>query len=105
MSGVSACIATIDGLAVHRDRRRRSAVGSAFRFCLSACWRDRDGSFVLRLPMTAPVLHLLGRVDAFLGASAGALVIAGLSRVFFGLKDESYYFASHAFAAKMAVVI
>jgi putative membrane protein len=59
-------------------------------------------AFVLRLPMTGPVMRLLARIDIFVGASAGALIVAGLLRVFFGLKDESYYWAQPFFWAKMA---
>jgi putative membrane protein len=61
--------------------------------------------FVMRLPVTAQTIPLLARIDRAYGLSAGALIAAGLARVYFGLKDESFYFASHAFAAKMAVFI
>jgi putative membrane protein len=59
-------------------------------------------AFVLRLPMSGPVMRLLLRIDIFVGASAGALIVAGLLRVFFGLKDESYYWSQPFFWAKMA---
>src|SRR5262245_2853173 len=59
-------------------------------------------AFVLRLPMNGPVMRLLARIDIFVGASAGALIVAGLLRVFFGLKDESYYWSQPFFWAKMA---
>lgn len=59
-------------------------------------------AFVLRLPLTAPVIKLLARLDLFYGLSAGGLVAAGLSRVYFGAGDEAYYFSNHAFWGKMA---
>jgi putative membrane protein len=62
-------------------------------------------AFVLRLPMSAPVIRLLARADAFYGVSAGALVAAGLCRVYFGLRGESYYLSNHAFWAKIATFI
>ncbi len=61
--------------------------------------------FILRLPMSAPVMRLLSRVDAFYGAAAMGLIGAGIARVFFGLRDESYYLASHAFWTKMAIIL
>ncbi len=62
-------------------------------------------AFVLRLPVKGPVIPLLARTDALYGLSAGLLIAAGLSRVFFGLKDESYYGDSHAFWGKIAVFV
>jgi putative membrane protein len=61
--------------------------------------------YLMRLPVTAQTIPLLARIDRTYGISAGALIAAGLGRVYFGLKDESFYFSSHAFAAKMAVFI
>lgn len=62
-------------------------------------------AFVLRLPVNGPAIPLLARMDALYGLSAGLLIAAGLSRVFFGLKDESYYGDSHAFWGKIAVFV
>jgi putative membrane protein len=59
-------------------------------------------AFVLRLPLTAPVIRLLARIDLFYGLAAGALVAAGFSRVYFGAGDEDYYLSNHAFWGKMA---
>lgn len=61
--------------------------------------------FVLRLGPSAPVLRLLARIDMFYGISSGLLIAAGVSRVFFGLKDASYYGESHTFWAKMATFL
>jgi len=62
-------------------------------------------AFVLRLPVKGAVIPLLARIDALYGLSAGLLIAAGLCRVFFGLKDESFYGASHAFWGKIAVFV
>lgn len=59
-------------------------------------------SYLLRLPIKADVIAVLARVDRSYGIAAGVLILAGLGRVFFGIKDESFYFASHAFWGKMA---
>ena len=44
-------------------------------------------------------------VDAVLGASATALLIVGLLRVFYFEKGATYYFSNHAFLTKLAVFI
>jgi putative membrane protein len=62
-------------------------------------------AFVLRLPMNAPVIRLLLRMDMFYGASAGALLAVGFLRVFFGLRDESYYWAQPFFWAKIGTFL
>jgi len=62
-------------------------------------------AFILRLPVQGQVIPLLARVDGLYGLSAGLLIAAGTSRVFFGLKDESYYGDSHAFWGKIAVFV
>jgi putative membrane protein len=59
-------------------------------------------AFVLRLPITAPVIRLLARIDLFYGISAGGLLIAGFSRVYFGARGADFYFESHAFWGKIA---
>lgn len=61
--------------------------------------------FVMRLAPSASVLRLLARIDIFYGASAGVLLAAGAGRVFFGLKDASFYLHSHAFWGKIAVFL
>ena len=43
--------------------------------------------------------------DAVLGASATALLIVGLLRVFYFEKGAAYYFSSHAFLTKLSVFI
>lgn len=61
--------------------------------------------FVMRLGPTPTTLPLLARIDALYGGASGLLIAAGLCRVFFGLKDSSYYLGSHAFWGKMGVFI
>lgn len=61
--------------------------------------------FVMRLGPSPATLPLLARMDALYGGSSVLLIAAGLCRVFFGLKDASYYLGSHAFWGKMAVFI
>jgi putative membrane protein len=62
-------------------------------------------SYLLRLRVDADVIAVLARVDRSYGVAAGILIFAGLGRVFFGIKDESFYFASHAFWGKMACFV
>jgi putative membrane protein len=58
--------------------------------------------FILRLPMDAKVVRLVTRVDLIYGVSAGLLVVAGISRVIWGIKGWSYYHGQPFFWAKMA---
>ena len=62
-------------------------------------------TYLLRLPISAQTIPLLARIDLAYGTSAGVLIAAGLGRIFFGLKDSSFYFGSHAFWGKMAVFL
>jgi putative membrane protein len=59
-------------------------------------------AFILRLPVDARVARLLVRVDAFYGASAVLLILAGVSRVVWGAKGWGYYQGEPFFWAKMA---
>jgi putative membrane protein len=59
-------------------------------------------AFVLRLPINAAVIRLVARIDAFYGASAGALLAAGFARVYWGAKGAAYYWAEPFFWAKIA---
>lgn len=59
-------------------------------------------AFVLRLPVDAKVARLLLRIDLFYGASAAALVLAGIARVAWGAKGWEYYSAQPFFWAKIA---
>lgn len=47
-------------------------------------------------------LRRVGRLDMVYGAVAGAVLLVGLLRVFFGAKGYDYYLASPSFWAKMA---
>lgn len=73
-----------------------------FTFALILVGALAAEAFVLRLPVDGRVAKLLVRIDAFYGASAVAVILAGLARVFWGLKDEGYYGAQPFFWAKMA---
>ncbi|MGE3303559.1 MAG: DUF2214 family protein [Hyphomonadaceae bacterium] len=59
--------------------------------------------FLLRLPPSGDLVRALARADLIYGIAAGLLILAGLARIYFGLKDASFYWASHAFWGKMAV--
>lgn len=58
--------------------------------------------FILRLPVDAKTAPLLSRIDLFYGVSAGLLIVAGVSRVFLGIKGVDYYQHEPFFWAKMA---
>jgi len=58
--------------------------------------------FILRLPVDGRIARLLLRVDAFYGGSAVLLIIAGVSRVIWGVKGWVYYQAQPFFWAKIA---
>jgi putative membrane protein len=60
---------------------------------------------VIRPDMTAATLRRAGFADIVYGISAGLLVIVGFARVFFGLKGPEFYFASHAFWTKIALIV
>jgi len=59
-------------------------------------------AFLIRLPPSPALVRTLSRVDLFYGISAGLVLAAGFSRVFWGLKDESYYWGQPFFWAKLA---
>lgn len=61
--------------------------------------------FVLRGPLGAEGVKQLAMADRGYGAAAVLVIAAGLSRVFFGLKDESYYFHLHTFWTKMGIFV
>ncbi|MCX5478271.1 DUF2214 family protein [Kaistia geumhonensis] len=47
-------------------------------------------------------LRRVAKLDIIYGATAGAVLLIGVLRVFFGLKGWGYYAESHSFWAKMA---
>ena len=59
-------------------------------------------AFVLRLPVDGRVARLLLRIDAFYGASAVGVILAGAARVAWGAKEAAFYLESPLFWAKMA---
>ena len=56
----------------------------------------------LRVGMTGPEVARVARIDAMYGAAAAAVIVAGVTRLFLGDQDESYYFGSVTFWIKMA---
>ncbi len=56
----------------------------------------------LKRDLDLPGLRRIAKLDAIYGAVAGAVLVVGISRVFFGLKGYEYYVSSHSFWAKMA---
>ena len=50
-------------------------------------------------------LKLLGRIDSIYGALAGAVILVGVARVYFGLKGWEYYVYNQIFWAKMAAFV
>ncbi len=60
-------------------------------------------AFVLRLPLSAPVVRLLLRIDLFYGLSAIGLLLAGAARVMLGAKGWEFYLAQPFFWAKLAL--
>jgi len=56
---------------------------------------------LLRPGLAGRELRVVARVDQIFGALALAIVIVGVTRVFFGLKGWQFYVASWAFWAKM----
>lgn len=72
----------------------------AFAFILAGALAAE--AFVLRLPVDGRVARLLLRIDLFYAIAAVGVIIAGVSRVFFGVSGASYYAAQPFFWAKMA---
>jgi len=61
--------------------------------------------FMLRMPVTAPVALRIVRADAFYGIGSILLIIAGLSRLQWGVKDWAFYQAEPFFWAKIATFV
>jgi putative membrane protein len=60
---------------------------------------------LLRGPLNAETIKRLAMADRGYGMAAVLVIIAGVSRVYFGLKDEGYYFQLHSFWTKMGVFV
>jgi len=60
---------------------------------------------LIRQDLTPSSAHRLQITDTVYGIAAGALLVIGLSRVFFFEKGAGYYFHSHAFLAKLSLFI
>ena len=52
---------------------------------------------------SAPKLQRLALVDMYYGLSALMIILFGVGRVMFGLKDTEYYIHNHVFWTKMAL--
>lgn len=61
--------------------------------------------FVLRLPMRAETIRLIGRIDLFYGIAAGLLLTFGVMRLFWGGKGIEFYLAQPFFYAKMVIFL
>jgi putative membrane protein len=59
---------------------------------------------LVRRGMAAADIRRLARVDAAYGAVAGAVIIAGVSRVIWGAKPAEFYLESTTFWLKMAAL-
>jgi putative membrane protein len=59
---------------------------------------------LVRRGMAAADIRRLARVDGAYGAVAGAVIIAGVSRVIWGAKPAEFYLESTTFWLKMAAV-
>ena len=55
----------------------------------------------LKRDLDLPGLRRIAKLDATYGAVAGAVLVVGILRVFFGIKGYEYYVSSHSFWAKM----
>ena len=60
---------------------------------------------LIKQELTLASARRLQVTDLVLGIAAGALVVIGLSRVFFFEKGADYYFHSHAFLTKLALFV
>jgi putative membrane protein len=60
---------------------------------------------LIRQELTPAAARRLAAVDGVFGAAAGILLVVGLARVFFFEKGAAYYFANHAFLAKLALFV
>ena len=52
---------------------------------------------------SAPKLNRLAQVDMYYGLSALLIILFGVGRVMFGLKDADYYIHNHVFWTKMVL--
>jgi putative membrane protein len=59
----------------------------------------------LRAPLNADGIKRIASIDRLYGIAAVLVIVAGLSRVYFGLKDESFYWGQHAFWTKMGAFV
>lgn len=60
---------------------------------------------LIRQELTLSSARRLLMTDMVYGIAAGALLVIGLSRVFFFEKGADYYFHSHAFLAKLSLFV
>src|SRR5262245_1003242 len=60
---------------------------------------------LLKAPLDAAGIKRLAGVDRFYGIAAMLVIAAGVSRLYFGLKEESYFFQLHSFWTKMGVFV
>jgi putative membrane protein len=58
---------------------------------------------LVRPGLDAATIKRLARIDLGFGLAAAAVILAGLARVFFGLKGPAYYLANWIFWTKMGI--
>ncbi len=59
----------------------------------------------LRAPLTAEGIKRLGMIDRFYGIAAILVIVAGVARIFWGLKGEGYYWGLHTFWTKIGLFV
>lgn len=60
---------------------------------------------LLRSPLDAAGLKRLAATDRLYGLAAMLVIAAGVSRLYFGLKDEGYFFQLHTFWTKIGIFV
>jgi putative membrane protein len=58
---------------------------------------------LVRPELDAATVKRLGRIDLAFGVAAGAVIVAGVARVFFGFKGPAYYFGNWVFWTKIGI--
>ena len=62
-------------------------------------------AMIIRNPLDAASIKLLGRVDMWFGASSVAVLVTGFARLAFGAKGGDFYLSSWPIYAKVALFL
>ena len=62
-------------------------------------------AMIVRAPLEAASIRLLGRVDMWFGASSVAVLVTGFARLAFGAKGGDFYLSSWPIYAKIALFL